>query len=206
MVSSHKDLGIVIDSSLRFHPHIRSIAAKASGMVSNFLKSTISRSRKFILSILKTHIRPLLEFSSPVWHTGYSEDSKLLESVQRRWTKAIEGLAELSYGERLDQLDLFSVQGRLVRADLILCWKIFNGLSTISPDMLFSLDTRPGTRGHRYKLYHRFAYTEARKRFFTIRCVPLWNSLPDSVVAAPTLTSFKSGLLRSIKHIFFDYA
>ena len=159
-----------------------------------------------MLSILKTHIRPLLEFSSPVWHTGYIEDMKLLESIQRRWTKAIDGLSELSYAERLAHLDLFSVQGRLVRADLILCWKIFHGLSSISPDNIFSLDRRPGTRGHRFKIYHRFAFTEARKRFFAIRCVPLWNSLPDSVVAAPSLTSFKSGLLRSKKNVFFEYA
>ena len=81
MVTSHKDLGILIDTSLRFHLHIRSIAAKASGLVSNLLKSTLSRSPYFMISILKTHIRPLLEFASPVWFTGFNEDIRLLESV-----------------------------------------------------------------------------------------------------------------------------
>ena len=205
MVSSHKDLGILIDSSLRFHLHIRSIAAKASGLVSNFLKSTLSRSKNFMISILKSHIRPLLEFASPVWFTGYNEDIRILESVQRRWTREIDGLKDLSYAERLECLDLFSVKGRLVRADLILCWKIFQGQSTISPEMLFSLDTRPGNRGHRIKIFHPFAYTEARKRFFSIRCITMWNSLPDSVVASTSLTSFKSGLLRTRKAVFFEY-
>ena len=201
----HKDLGILLDSSRFFHLHTRSIACKASGLISSFLKSTLCRSQKFMISILKSHIRPLLEFASPVWFTGYNDDIRLLESVQRRWTKEIDGLRDLSYADRLEYLDLFSVQGRLVRADLILCWKIFQGQSSISPEMMFSLDTRPGNRGHRFKIYHPFAYTEARKRFFSIRCISMWNSLPDSVVASTSLTSFKSGLLRTQKDIFFKY-
>ena len=48
---------------------------------------------------------------------------KLLENVQRRWTKRIDGMATLSYGDRLRSLNLYSIQGRLLRADLIQCWK-----------------------------------------------------------------------------------
>ena len=205
MVSSHKDLGVFIDTSLRFHIHIRSIASKASGMVSNYLKSTLCRSRKFMLSILKTHIRPLMEFCSSVWCTNYLEDLRLLESVQRRWTRHIDGLSDLSYDERLKDLDLYSVQGRLLRADLIMCWKIFHGLSSIAPEDLFLLDSHPRTRGHRFKIRHKFAYTEARKRFFSIRCISSWNSLPDSVVSSSTLQTFKSGLHKSLGQSLFEY-
>jgi hypothetical protein len=39
----------------------------------------------------------------------------------------VEGLGDLEYGERLRQLQLFSIKGRLLRSDLVLCWKIVCG-------------------------------------------------------------------------------
>ena len=107
LVTSHRDLGVLVDMSLRFHLHIRSIAAKASGIVSNSLKSTICRSPDFMMSIFIAHIRPLLEFSSSVWFTDFTEDMRQLESVQRRWTRQIAGLEDLQYHERLRELNLY---------------------------------------------------------------------------------------------------
>ena len=115
VVTSHKDLGVTIDSSLRFHLHIRSIVNKASGLSANLLRSTLCRSPDFMVSLYKTHIRPLLEYSSCAWNTGYIGDLRMLESVQRKWTKHIDGLGELPYSERLQVLGLYSVQGRLLR-------------------------------------------------------------------------------------------
>ena len=60
-VNSHSDLGITIDSSLRFHAHINTIVCKANGLASNLLRSTINRSPSFMIPVYKTHIRPILE-------------------------------------------------------------------------------------------------------------------------------------------------
>ena len=54
-----------------------------------------------------------------VWNVGYEGDTSLIESVQRRWTKNIDGLRGLTYRERLKSLKLFSTKGRLLRTDLI---------------------------------------------------------------------------------------
>ena len=158
-----------------------------------------------MLFILKSHIRPLLEFSSPVWNTGFVADLRALEQVQRRWTREIDGMEGLSYSERLIRLNLFSVRGRLLRADLILCWKIFHGLSSIRPSDLFIFSLRAGNRGHQFKIQQRIAVTEARNRFFSIRCVPIWNSLPALTVSAPTLPSFKSRLHGALGDKLFEY-
>ena len=44
---------------------------------------------------------------------------RILESVQRRWTKHIDGLGELDYGQQLKSLSLYSIQGRLLTRHLL---------------------------------------------------------------------------------------
>ncbi|XP_076060290.1 uncharacterized protein LOC143036611 [Oratosquilla oratoria] len=107
--TAHKDLGITVDCNLKFHTHISKTVKKAAGLANNLLRSTLCRDKDFMITLFKSHIRPLLEFGSTVWNTGYLGDLTLLESTQRRWTKQIIGMAELSYADRLLTLDLYSI-------------------------------------------------------------------------------------------------
>ena len=52
----------------------------------------------------------------------------MIERVQRRATKLIEGLRDVCYAERLAQTGLISLEKRRVRGDLIQVFKILNGL------------------------------------------------------------------------------
>lgn len=188
---SHKDLGITVETNLKFHQHIKASVNKAGGVASNLLKSTVCRSADFMMVLLISDIRPLTDFSSQLWNLGYIGDLKQIESVQRRWTKQVSGLGELPYVDRLKKLKLFSVCGRLLRCDLIYCYKIFHGLSVITPSDLFILAPQVGTRGHRFKIQVQHATMEARKRFFSCRIIQPWNSLPSAIVDAPSLNVFK---------------
>ena len=205
LVRSFKDLGVLVDDDLKFHGHIRRAVQKAGGMASGLLKSTVCRSPEFMVHLWISHVRPLLEYCSVVWNTGFVGDLRLLESVQRRWTRSVSGLEGLGYAQRLRSLNLFSVKGRLLRADLIQCWKIFNGQSVMLPVDLFQLAPESGTRGHRFKLYCGRASVEARRRAFPVRCVSEWNGLPDAVVGAETLDAFKRLLSGFLGDKLFDY-
>lgn len=205
VVSSHRDLGVIVDTSLKFHEHIESVSHKASGLCHSFLKSTVCRNPDFMLFLFKTHIRPVLEYGSCLWNTGYVEDARKLERVQRRWTKRINGLGDLSYAERLSELGLYSVQGRLVRADLIQYWKVCNGHSCITPEYMFCQARNLVTRGHSLKIHVTRSYTDVRKRSFSKRYVNLWNSLPEWVVTAPDLQAFKKGLEQTIPEKLVEY-
>ena len=164
----HKDLGVWVDCELKFHSHIRETAMKASGVGYGILKGTLCRSPEFMRAVFITHIRPILDYSSVVWNTGYVGDLRLLEGVQRRWTKEISGFRDLSYSERLFALKLYSIKGRLLRADLIMVYKILHGLC---PDLdhLFVKSVNTVTRGHSLKLIIPRWETEVRARFFSIR-------------------------------------
>ena len=175
------------------------------GMAFYFLKSTVCQSQKFMMNILTIHLRPVLEYASPLWNTGYKGDLILLESVQRRWTRNVEGLENMPYFARLRSLNLYSVQGRLWRADMLMCWKIFHGESKISPQHLFTMAPSVGTRGHCYKILPEHVETETRKRSFAVRVVGSWNQLPESVVMAETVEAFKCQLALSCERELFCY-
>ena len=68
-------------------------------------------------------------------------------------------------------------------------FKIINALDKVSFDFVSRVENR--TRGHSRMLGLPKARSAIRDRFFALRVVRVWNSLPDSVVSAPSLKSFK---------------
>ena len=119
---------------------------------------------------------------------------RLLEALQRRWTREILGVRNSTYRERLQTIGLYSVYGRLLRNDLVKVWKAFNGSPDVGLSSLFTVSTNTHTRGHAYKLVVPVARSEARRRTFAVRVVVRWNGLPSSVVESPTVSTFKSRL------------
>ena len=204
-VATATDLGVTIDSTLRFHAHIRNVVGRSAALASNLARSTCNREPEFMRTLFITHVRPSLEYCATVWNTGYICDYKLLESVQRRWTKLVRGLDELSYLQRLKSLNLFSVQGRLLRNDLIKVWKIFSNNSVIKPEDLFVMAPYPSTRGHPLKIAHVRYRLACRERFFAVRVIGRWNSLPGDIVLAGTVETFKAKLMSFLGDALFEY-
>ena len=202
---THSDLGVTIDTSLKFHDHISLVTRKVAGLGYGFLRSTVCREREFMLFYLTVHLRPILEYGSCLWHTDYVEDACRLERFQRHWTKQIDGMEHLSYGDRLRQLCLYSVRGRLARADLIQYWRILHGKSCIAPETMFLRPATRITRGHSYKIGVTHVNTDARKRAFAKRSVNIWNSLPECVVSANDVSTFKRELEMARSDLLFDY-
>ena len=170
-VSSHSDLGFTIDREMKFHEHIAETARICNGIGSNILQCTLDRGKDFMINIFISHIRPKLEYGCQLWNMGYVGDLKLVERVQRRWTKCIAGLESLSYAQRLSSLNLYSMQGRLLRADSILLWKICNNMCAIKPENIFEMANSNVTRGHQFKIFVPRARLEIRLRFFSVRII-----------------------------------
>ena len=202
---SHSDLGVTVDRTLRFHFHISKNVAIAGGITSNLLSSTLCRSAEFLINIYTTQVRPKMEYSACLWNTGYVGDLRLLERIQRRWTRAVFELRDLSYADRLQHLKLYSFQGRLLRGDLLMVWKILNGMCAINFDVLFNLAPATGTRGHPYKLAHAHVNVDARRRFFSQRVIKKWNSLSVATVMSETLGEFKRRLEDDLGEELYEY-
>ena len=105
-------------------------------------------------------------------------------------------LKNTPYGNRLKELKLWSLEDRRTRADLIEVFKITHGLSSLSLDIFFVLDTESRTRGHPWKLKKRRINTDLRQHFFSERIINCWNKLDSATVCVTTVNSFKDRLQR----------
>ena len=167
IVEAHVVVGVAVDRSLKFHAHVEKAMTIAGGLTANTLSSTLCRDASFLLNIYASHDRPKLEYGFSLWYDRYIGDRQLLERLQKRWMRAVEGLSDLRYNDLLRRPDLFSFQGRLVRGDLVLLWKIIiHANCSIKPETLFTFLPDTATRGRLYKLYIQRANLEIRRRFF----------------------------------------
>jgi len=66
--------------------------------------------------------------SSVIWNLMATGNINKIESVQRRFTIRLTGLGKLCYESRLTVLKTESLERRRLRADLIMCYKILNGI------------------------------------------------------------------------------
>ena len=203
--SEHPDLGVRINRNMKFHNHIRSRVNVAGALTTNLLSSTVCREPSFILSIYTSHIRPQLEYGSQLWNLGYIGDSQMVERIQRRWTREISTVSHLPYGERLRELGLFSMCGRMLRADMILVWKIFNNKCAIEPTDLFEPSYSQTTRGHVLKIQVTRSRLDTRKRSFACRVIPVWNNLSADTVQASSLDRFKGLLHRELGDELYNF-
>ena len=83
--------------------------------------------RKLIL----TMIRPRLEYAELVWAPSKKKDIKKLERSQRVATKLVPSLQDLTYEERLNSLNLQTLEQRREGGDLTAVYRMKNGLETL---------------------------------------------------------------------------
>ena len=117
-----------------------------------------------------------------------------MERVQRRATKLISTLRNLSYEERLKPLDLFTLHKQRIRGDTTEVFKILDKFDKINPEILCEMSNVSVTRDNGMKLEIQKFNTIARKSYFNVRVVDHWNRLPASVVDSKTIDIFKSSL------------
>ena len=190
-----KDLGVLIDNKLDFGDHIKEIVGRANRMIGMIRASFACLNIKMFLNLYMALIRPLLEYCVQVWSPHKRKYIKLIEGVQRRATRLVPELRELTYEERLKKLKLTTLEERRVRGDMIETYKIVTGKEKVDHNKFFRLlPDREGPRARDKSLFKRFAKKDVRRCTFTMRVTNGWNCLTNEIVNARKTSEFKARL------------
>ena len=105
----------------------------------------------------------------------------------------VEGLASMTYEERLRELGMCSLQQRRARGDMIAVFNYVKGNHEEGAN-LFTAALETKTRSNGFKLWERRFHLNSRKHFLMVRAVRRWNKLPPRVVESPLLEVFRRRL------------
>ena len=188
-----KDIGVTFDSPLNFEAHMSEKINKANFMMGIIRRTFEYLDDKCFSMVFKSLVRPHIEYANQVWSPYLMKHITALENVQRRATKLIPGYKELDYKERLTRLNLPTLSYRRLRGDMIEIYKILTGKydSSVMSNFVTLRENDSITRGHNLKIFKERCRLNIQKNSFIYRSTDVWNSLPQSVVDAPSVQSFE---------------
>ena len=194
-VEDIKDIGVTIDCQLKFEKHINGKIVTANKLVGIIRRSFMFLNEEIFVPLYKSLVRSHFDYGMSVWTPHLVKYIKAIESVQRRATKMIPTMKDLSYSERLKKLKLPMLAYRIARGDTIEVYKIVtdiydpkttNNLFKIRGKKEYAFERPPIT------MEHERLHTSNRSNFFVNRIVNNWNSLPREVLGAGLLNAFKN--------------
>ena len=183
-----KDLDVTFDSDLKFEDHISAKVNKANAIA--FLDGRLFK------TLYTTFVRHHLEYAQTVWAPHLKKHIAMLERVQIRATKLVDGLGSMDYTERLNKLDLPTLVYRRARGDMI---EVYKHLHIHDQDTIpknFRLHNR-GSRRHDHQLVWNMPKDGTRgiqTNSFYYRTIKNWDELPRNVVNATTINTFTKQL------------
>ena len=134
----------------------------------------------------------------------------IIENVQKRATKFVEGISDIPYKERLKKLELPTLVYRRARGDVIELYKHFHIYDKDSLSTSFKSRERTN-RKHGFQLHilkPKYGIRGLQASSFYFRTGKIWNSLPKNVVNAKNINHFKKMLDEHWNHdpLKFDHS
>jgi len=184
------DLGVKFSPNLSFSPHIKETCNKARRKASIILNCFKSKNKFVLFKAFVAFVRPILEYCSNLWNPFRKSEIILIESVQKRFTKRVNGMTGLQYAERLQLLEAETLEQRRLKSDMCMYYKIIHELVDLPIDEFFFI--RNGvTRNNGAFIYKGSFRFNAERYYFKNRGINAWNALPCSVANAASPLSFK---------------
>ena len=206
-VFEEKDLGVIFDNELTFEDHISTKVKKANAIMGLIRRSFSFLDANFFKKLYVTFVRPHLEYAQSVWSPYLKKYVDMLEKVQIRATKLVDGFGSLTYEERLRRLDLPTLVYRRARGDMI---EVYKHLHIYHAETLpYRFKPSRSKRNHNQQLIWTKPNDGTRgiqQNSFYFRTIPVWNNLPSSVVEAPSINVFKNKLDEAWKNQHWKYS
>ena len=114
-----KDVGVVVSSDMKVSEQC-GIAVRKGNQILGLIRRNIAyRDKRLIIPLYISLVRSHLEYCIQAWRPHTRKYIAKLERVQRRATRLISEISQLSYEERLQQCRLKILETRRIRGDQI---------------------------------------------------------------------------------------
>jgi hypothetical protein len=197
-VDDQNDLGISVTCNMNWKPHINHMICKANrilGLIRHTCHDINDPLTRKILYL--AHVRPILEYGSEIWNPQEKGLISSIEKVQRRATRFILR-SSAPYEERLNELNLLSLDNRRKFKDNILLFKGLQSMTFISfhDKINFRNSEHHNLRSTNSPtiIPNRCRTNIFRQTYFN-RIYHSWNALPANLRNLHTFPQFKSCLL-----------
>ena len=196
-----KHLGMVLDSKLNFKQHIDDKICKANRGIGLLKKLNCDLSRKSLLAIYKSFVRPHLDYGDIIYDKPNVQTFiDRIESVQYNAALAITGAIRGTSRERIyNELGLESLEKRRWYRRMCFFWKIVNKFSpsylvNCLPPIQFS---RNPARQNKFSILPK--KTDYFSNSFFPYCSHQWNELDPAIKNIQSISLFKKALLQFIR-------
>jgi hypothetical protein len=191
---AERDIGVEVQNNLKPSKQCAKAAATARLVLSQITRAFHYRDRYTFTKLYKTYVRPHLEFCTPAWSPWTQTDIKTLEKVQEKFVNMISGLNGTTYDQKLEELQLDSLERRRHLADMVMVHKIMHGESELESAHWF--DKFTGDRLTRaasdpLNVKSRGGRLDIRTGFFSNRVARSWNEIPEEIKNVRTSKRFK---------------
>ena len=152
-----------------------------------------------MLTLYYSFVRSHLEYCSLLWHPQTIGDIELVEGVQRSFTARISGMNHLNYWDRLNSLNLMSLQRQRERYIIIMMWKYLNKLVPNDIGVQFYVSSRRGIQAVLPSIprCRRRIITQYDSSFAVVG-PKLWNVLPAELNQINDFDMFKGKLTKLV--------
>ena len=144
--TQEKDLRVTFSADMKVSEQCGIAASKGNKIIGLIRRTIMYKEKQLIVPLYKGIVRPHLEYCIQAWRPYRKKDTDKLERIQRRATKMIPELRDLSYESRLLQCGLTTLETRRLRGDQIEVFKIVNGYEDVDRNMFFKLKEGSRTR------------------------------------------------------------
>ena len=203
--TAEKDLGIWMEATMKPSKQCAVAAKKANFTLGQIQRSFHYRTKKNLVPLFKSFVRPQLECAVQAWCPWNEGDKKGLEKVQQRMVRMLSDVQGGTYEEKLKKIGLTTLTERRERGDAIETFKTLNGFNRVEKEKWFKIEeenarptrrnttiTEHGAERRENVLKEEAARLEVRRNFFNVRAARTWNGIPDTVRQQKTVNAFKS--------------
>ena len=211
-VSSHRHLGIVINSKLSWTSHIDYILQGVSKLNDIFICLKRKLHRSTLNRIYLAFVRPKLEYACIIWDSCTEYDKKRLEDMQLKFARSVTGAKRgTSHQFIYNETQWPKLSERRQDCKKIFMFKVVNNL--VPPylcDILPSIiqDSVVHDLRNKHNFRHLEAKTERHKNSLFPSIVQMWNELSHELRKLTSINEFRRRAITRVElnYLYFGFS